>query len=131
VIKAREANCRNAFGQAESDALVAQGDNAQDGIAADSHKVARINLKLKARVLSGRGERVAFDERKVDACKLPRLASVALKLYIAANHTHARNACALLIFVCIVIVVVGADRGGEGGEQNKEQEETGRNSGPS
>jgi hypothetical protein len=30
VIKSCETNCRHSFGQAESNALVAQGDNAQD-----------------------------------------------------------------------------------------------------
>jgi hypothetical protein len=130
VVEARETNRRHSFGQAESNAFVAQGDNAQDRVAADSHKVARINLKFEARVLSCRGERVAFNERKVDSCALPRRACVAFQLNIAANHTHARDTCALLIFVCIIIVV-GADGDGEGGEQSKEQEETGRNSGPS
>jgi hypothetical protein len=130
VVEACEANCRHAFGQAESNALVAQGDNAQDRVAADAHIVARINLKFEARVLPRRGERIAFDERKVDACALPRLACVALQLDIAANHAHARDASTLIIFVC-VIIIVGADGDGEGGEQSEEQEETGRNSGPS
>jgi hypothetical protein len=130
VVEARKTKCRHAFRQAESDALVAQGDNSQDGVAADAHKVARINLKFEARILTGRGERIAFDKRKVDACALPCLACVALKLNIAANHAHARDTCALLIFVC-VIIIVGAGGDSEGGEQSEEQEETGRNSGPS
>jgi hypothetical protein len=130
AVKAREANCRHAFGETESNALVAQADNAQDRVAADAHIVARINLKFEARVLPRRGESVAFDERKVDACALPRLASIALKLDIAANHAHASDTSALLIFVC-VIIIVGADGDVEGGEQSEEQEETDRNSGPS
>jgi hypothetical protein len=130
AVKPRETNRRHAFGKTESDAFIAQADNAQDGVAADAHKVARINLNFQARVLPGRGERIAFDKREVDAGALPGVACVALQLDIAANHADARDTSALIIFI-YVFLIVGADGDGEGSEQSDEQEETGRNSGPS
>ena len=112
------------------DAVVAQSDDAQDGVAADAQEVARVNLNFEARVRAGRGEHVALHEREVDACALPVLAAVAAQLHVAAGEADARDARRLVVF--FVVSVVGANRAetGREGEQDGEQEETGDVGGP-
>jgi hypothetical protein len=66
--------------------------------------------------LSCRRKKIALDERKVRACRLPTLAPLTFQLNVAAHQTDARDPRGLFILVHILFII-GADACGEGRKQ--------------
>jgi hypothetical protein len=110
AVEVCETNRQGAFDGADCDSFIAQRDDAQDGVAAETNEIAGVDLYFEF-AIGRRANCVAFDERIVQLGCFPILAVAAFQVNLTFKHADAHDASFHVVIVGIVIVV-GA--GGDG-----------------
>jgi hypothetical protein len=118
AIKLRQANRDGALNHAERRAFIAQGHDAQLRVFGQPDEIASVKLHFEPAVLAG-GDRVAFDERIIQLDAFPVFTSVSFQVCFARDQTDTHDA--RFYVVIIRLVVVGADRDGQGKESQQQE----------
>jgi hypothetical protein len=105
-----ETHYHRAFHSTHGDAFVAQGDDTQGRVSAETNEVARVDLDFQFAV-GGSRDGVAFDQRVIQLGRFPVFAVAVLQAHRAFEHADAHDAS---FDVVIVIIIVVAGAGGDG-----------------
>jgi hypothetical protein len=106
AVEVCETNGHRAFDSADGDAFIAQRDDTQDGIAAETNEIAGVDLYFDFTV-GARADCVAFDKRLIQLGRFPVLTVIAFQVNLAVEHADARDASFHVVIVLIVIVAAG------------------------
>jgi hypothetical protein len=104
AIKVCKTHRHRSLENADRDALVAQSNDAQDGVTAKPNKVARVDLYFEVTV-DGSRDSVAFDERIVQFGRFPIITVVPFQADFAVKHADAYDASFHVVIVGIIVVV--------------------------
>jgi hypothetical protein len=119
TVKLCQTNGDSPFENAERHAIVTQRNYAQYCVRSEAHKVARVNLNLQTRLAIG-GNRITFDERKIELGTFPIGITSMLQVYVPRDQADANNAC---FDVIVISIIVGGLDNYCGSEKRQEEKE--------
>jgi hypothetical protein len=112
TVKPDESHHSSTFQHAQRDTLITQGHDAQRGVGREAHEVSRVDLYLHPAVFVGRN-RVAFDQRVIQARAFPILVAFAFETHVPADQADAHDAIFDVVIIGLVVVVEGAGSYGD------------------
>jgi len=95
---------------AQRDAFVTQSHDAERGGRRETHEVSRVDLYLHPAVFVGQ-DRVAFNQRIIQARGLPVLVAVAFKARLPGDQTDTHDPIFDVVIIGFVVIVEGASGG--------------------